>query len=338
MGNAAYARDLFLGEGPPASGLTAHHALDERELAGGDPCQGAGLDGTRSNGLHARSFHPGSVAAGLGGAEAERTEADGTPVPYTAPMNDLVVIGLGELGKVFAQSALGAGVRVTPIRRQDDMAQRLRGLSPESPLLVAVGEEALLPVLDALPAERRDAVILLQNELWPTVWRSRAMEPSVVLPWALQKPGLSRLVVGTSPVFGRQSALLCTLCAGAGIPSEPLRDELALMQALADKYAFILTINALGAWRDDVLGAFLQSASARVEALCREASALSAVLTGAPIDASRCLSRTLEAMAAMASVSARGRTAKVRVARALAHAHDLGVAVPTLEACAAGRP
>jgi ketopantoate reductase len=253
-------------------------------------------------------------------------------------MKDLVVIGLGELGKVFAQSALSAGLRVTPVRRGDDVAGRLHGLSHETPLLVAVGEDALAQVLDALPIERRDAVILLQNELWPAVWRSRAMQPSVVVPWVLQKTGQPRIVVGTSPAFGRHAGVIAALCAGAGLPSEVLADESALLQALAEKYAFILTINALGAFRDDLLGAFLAAEEARIEALCHEASELSAVLTGAPIDEAKCISRTRAAMAAMASVRARGRSAQMRVARALAHARDFGLAVPTLKACAAGSP
>jgi ketopantoate reductase len=251
-------------------------------------------------------------------------------------MNDLVVIGLGELGKVFAQSALSAGLRVTPVRRGDEIAGRLQGLPHETPLLVAVGEDALAKVLDALPIERRDAVILLQNELWPAVWRSRAMQPSVVVPWVLQKTGQPRIVVGTSPVFGRHAGLIAALCAGAGLPSELLGDESTLMQALAEKYAFILTINALGALRDDLLGAFLEDEGARIGSLCHEASGLSAALTGVPIDEAKCTSRTRAAMAAMASVRARGRSAHGRVARALAHARNFGLAVPALEACAAG--
>jgi hypothetical protein len=246
-------------------------------------------------------------------------------------MDQMVVLGVGELGKLFAGAALAEGLQVTPITRGVTPAHVLSARPPHAPILVSVGEDALERALDSLPASRHDDAVLVQNELWPSVWQSRGFRPSLMLPWVLQKPGLPRTVVGTTPVFGAHADLLGALCRRLAIPSAPITEP-EVPQALADKYTFILVINALGCWRDELLGRFLADAQPQITALCQEASALSAALLGAPVDPARSHRLTLDAMAAMASVRARGRTASARVARALGHAADHGLDVPALRA------
>lgn len=249
-------------------------------------------------------------------------------------MKDLVIFGVGELGKLFGSAALAEGLRVTPITRRVAPGEVLASVAPHVPILVAVGEDALGAALDRLPPERLADTVLIQNELWPSVWESRRFQPSLMLPWVLQKPGLPRTVVGTTPVAGLHAPLLAALCARLALPCERIADR-DVPQALADKYTFILVVNALGCWRDEPIGRFISGARSEIASLCGEASSLCAALLGQHVDAERSERLTLEAMAAMATMRARGRTAASRLARALAHAQALGLDVPALQACQA---
>jgi len=82
-------------------------------------------------------------------------------------MNDVVVIGLGQLGRVFAGGLLCVGRAVVPVNRGHDMpALACRHPAPEL-VLVAVAENDLHSVLAPLPARWKPRTALIQNELLP---------------------------------------------------------------------------------------------------------------------------------------------------------------------------
>lgn len=249
-------------------------------------------------------------------------------------MRELVVYGIGELGRLLGGGALRAGLRVTPITRALSPERVLAAVAPGTPVLIAVSERDLPGVLASLPKAHRSAVILLQNELFPSVWREQALTPSVLVPWVLQKKGLPTRVARPTPVFGAQAGLMSDVLAALSIPSERLADEAALGQALVDKYVFILTINALGLAQDRTLGTWLQEDPAYVWDLCEEATTLGEALLGAPIDPAAAQVATQKAMIALTDIPARGRSAKDRVLRALDHARSLGLELPVLRATA----
>lgn len=246
-------------------------------------------------------------------------------------MRDFVVYGVGELGKLLATAALRRGMRVTPITRSQSSDQVLRHISPDTPLLVSVGENDLEAALASLPSSHRGHVILLQNELFPSSWERHGLRPSVFVPWVLQKRGLPTQVARPSPVFGAQRALVIELLDALSLPHEELHDEAELAQALVDKYVFILSINALGLAADRTLGDWLDRDQAQVWDMFDEAARLGERLVGRPIDRPRAHAAAAEGMRALAQVAARGRTAGERVARALAHAKRLGLSLPLLD-------
>ena len=245
-------------------------------------------------------------------------------------MRDMVIYGLGELGRLYGAAALRAGMRVTPIVRESDPARVLAGLDVDVPILVAVGEAALDEVLATIPRERGRDVIMLQNDLFPSRWRAHQLEPTVLVAWLLKKRGTPLTVARSSPVYGPHAALMRTLHEVLGAPVNVLASEAALHQALIAKYAFILGINALGMLRDRTLAGWLQEDPLRVRALTGEAAALGAALCEAPLDRSACERAVGEALHALGQMSARGRTAAQRVRRALTQAEELGIAVPEL--------
>jgi hypothetical protein len=242
-------------------------------------------------------------------------------------MRDIVVFGLGQLGQLYGSAALRAGIRVTPITRGVSPQAVLTALPEETPVLLAVGEEALAGALDELGAR---PTILLQNELFPSAWERRGSTPTVMVPWLLKKAGQPLTVPRSTQVFGAQAELVEALHAALGIACERLPNVQALHQALVDKYAFILTINALGLLRDRTLAIWLAEDPLRVRALAEEAATLGERLCGTSIDRARTIQAVLEGMRNLSSMSARGRTARARIDRALAHAAQLGLELPEL--------
>ena len=63
----------------------------------------------------------------------------------------VVVIGIGEMGSVFARGFLRAGYPVHPVTRQSDLAETARRLPSPGLVLVAVAESDLHAVLENLP-------------------------------------------------------------------------------------------------------------------------------------------------------------------------------------------
>ena len=250
-------------------------------------------------------------------------------------MNDLVVWGPGELGRWFGGAALRLGMRVTPITRGMNPREAMAGLDHETPILVAVGEDDLESVLAAVPDVRKSALLLLQNELFAPTWQRHHVKPTVLVPWLLKKRGQPELVGRATRVYGAHADLVAALHRVLGVQCVTLDDASAVHQALVEKYAFILTINALGLVHDLTLGALLELEPARVRALAAEATRLGAALSEASIDESASVSATVEGMRALATIAARGRTAPARVKRALANAHNLGIEMHELAALAA---
>lgn len=250
-------------------------------------------------------------------------------------MRELVVFGLGELGQLYGAAALRAGLRVTPITRASDPARVLASCSPEAPILIAVGERALPEVLSGLDAQAGSRAILLQNELFPSQYRALASHPTVLVPWLLKKPRMPLLVARPTPVYGPFAELVAELHSAIQVPSSVLGSERELRQALVDKYAFILTINALGVLRDRTLAVWLQEDPRTVEALAREASELGERLCGATIDRAQALRAVTEGMRALGTMGARGRSAPDRVARAREQAANVGLQLPELARVAA---
>src|SRR5690349_4273352 len=116
-------------------------------------------------------------------------------------MHDLIVMGLGELGQLYASAALKRGVRVTPVTRAIRPDEALKEAPVGTPILVAVGEADLDTALQSLPKDRLDSVVLLQNELFPAHWRRYTEHATVMVPWLLKKKGEPLLVARSTPVF-----------------------------------------------------------------------------------------------------------------------------------------
>jgi len=133
----------------------------------------------------------------------------------TSAMSEVVVIGLGQLGRVFAGGLLRTGHSVVPVNRGDDMAMLAQAHSAPERVLVAVAENDLHTVLAALPEIWKPRAALIQNELLPRDWLVHGYTAHGDLGVVRKKKGIDARPLIASPVAGR--ALRC--CAGRSPPS-----------------------------------------------------------------------------------------------------------------------
>jgi len=104
-------------------------------------------------------------------------------------MKDVVVlIGVGEMGGVFARGILRSGHPVCPVTRQKPAEAVVKEIPEPEAVVVAVGEKDLQDVLKTIPEEWRDRLVLLQNELLPKDWKQYQLSPTVISVWFEKKP------------------------------------------------------------------------------------------------------------------------------------------------------
>jgi len=246
-------------------------------------------------------------------------------------MKDMVVWGLGELGQLFGAAALRAGYRVTPITRTSEPNEIWASVPAEAPLWIAVGERDLDTVLQAVPEARRDAVVLVQNGLFPEHWQGHGIDhPTVLTFWSNKKAGKPLMPGFRSGVWGPNAELVATLHEIMGVSCEVLESEARLVDEIVSKFSFILSINALGLVDNIPVGRWLERDE--TPGVVDDAIALGEACVGQPCDRERVKAQVEGAMRALASMSARGRSAPQRMAKAKLDGARLGVALPHLEA------
>lgn len=243
----------------------------------------------------------------------------------------IAVVGLGQLGTLFAEGFLRLGHPVFPRRRSDDLNE-LDAVDPRL-VLVAVGEDELGPVLERLPASLRGRVALLQNELRPVQWESRGIvEPTVAVVWFERKSGKPPSVVLPTRLFGPERELLQSALAPFDVKAEPF-DSSELAHELCLKNLYILGLNLTGLGSQKKTRDLLEPDRTRFDAVITDVLAVERALFSAAIqlDEPRLRRELDQALWADPDHAAAGRSAPARLARTLAHARTAGVSVPTLE-------
>jgi ketopantoate reductase len=158
----------------------------------------------------------------------------------------IVVLGMGELGSVFARSFLKNNHPVYPITRTTNVNELVQNINPEL-VLVCTGEADLQEVLGALPDIWKDRVVLMQNELLPRDWQGFDFaNPTLISVWFEKKKGMDSKVLIASPAFGKKAHILQESLALIDIPVRILADERELLFELVVKNLYILTTNIAG--------------------------------------------------------------------------------------------
>ena len=252
--------------------------------------------------------------------------------------NPVILVGVGEMGSVFARGILRLGYPVIPVTREMDM-QEVAADYPEPQLvLVSVAENDLHPVLEKLPTQWHDRVGLLQNELLPRDWNKHSFNnPTVISVWFEKKKGQDFKVLIPSPAFGPQAQLLTDALATLDIPARVVADENALLNELVIKNVYILTTNICGLITEGDVNDLWQNHQPLATQVANEVIDLQEWLTQSTFDREQLLKGFVEGIDGDLQHMCMGRSAPGRLTRALGLADEAGLAVPKMREIHAAR-
>jgi len=245
----------------------------------------------------------------------------------------IVVLGIGELGSVFARAFLKNNYPVYPITKETDINELAHNIDPEL-ILICTGEADLQNALKDIPDKWKNRVAMMQNELLPRDWEDHGfINPTVISVWFEKKKGMDSKVLISSPVFGKKSHILAESLALIDIPAHVLNSEDALLFELVLKNLYILTTNIAGMAIEP--GANVDSLRRNHLQLMRDVSSdvliLQSALTGRVFDQTDLEQGMIKAFEGDLKHGCMGRSAPARLERALQLARELDLTMPTLE-------
>ncbi|MDO9007239.1 MAG: hypothetical protein Q7U80_03360 [Thiobacillus sp.] len=248
---------------------------------------------------------------------------------------NVVVIGLGQLGRVFSGGLLRVGCSVVPVNRGDDMFTVAHAHPDPALVLVAVAESDLHMVLAAMPGAWRPRVALIQNELLPRDWEKyHYTAPTVISVWFEKKKGIDAKPLIASPVAGPGAGLLVRALAAIELPAREVAAGDALLFELVRKNVYILTTNIAGLRTGGTVAELWAQHESFTRQVANEVMDIQDALTGTRHDRAALIAGMLEAFEGDPQHVCTGRSAPARLARAIGHADAFGLAVPTLRALA----
>jgi hypothetical protein len=159
----------------------------------------------------------------------------------------IVIIGIGELAGVLARAFLRYGHPVYPITRSMIIAEESDRLPDPKMAVVAVAEKDYPAVMETMPEQWRDRLVLIQNELLPRDWETYGVpNPTVLSVWFEKKKGMDYNPILPSPIYGPMADLIAQSLEQIDIPCKILTGRDDLVSELALKNVFVFTINIAG--------------------------------------------------------------------------------------------
>jgi ketopantoate reductase len=242
----------------------------------------------------------------------------------------VVIIGIGEMGGVFARGYLRAGHPVYPVTRKTNIEQLAQTLDKPAVVVVAVGEADLQPTLEKLPEAWKDCLLLLQNELLPGDY-AELSSPTVISVWFEKKPGQEPKVIIPSPAHGPRAAALAEALGSIDIPVRVLESADQMEFELVVKNLYILTTNIAGLKAGGTVGELWADHRDLAHAVGNDIIDLQEAMTGNSYDREALFAAMLAAFEGDPKHKCMGRSAPARLKRALAHAERYKLAVPALK-------
>ncbi|MCW9013627.1 MAG: hypothetical protein OQL06_07570 [Gammaproteobacteria bacterium] len=247
----------------------------------------------------------------------------------------VVIIGMGEMAGVFARGFLRSAYPVFPVTRDMDIQQAAEEIADPELVLVAVAENDLHPVLETMPQNWRDRLVLLQNELLPADWQQHQLQaPTVISVWFEKKKGQDYKVIIPSPVYGPNSQLVSNALDAIGISTRVLASADELLFELVVKNVYILTTNISGLKTGGNVGELWNRHRDTATAVANDVISLQEQLTGKNFDQNALINAMVHAFEGDLDHGCMGRSAPARLARALELAKQYAIQLPAIEAIA----
>ncbi len=247
----------------------------------------------------------------------------------------IVVIGMGEMGSVFARGFLRSGHPVYPITRDMEIPATAAAIPEPELVLLAVAEGDLHPTLEQIPAAWRNKLALLQNELLPRDWQRHQLDtPTVISVWFEKKKGQDSKVIIPSPVHGPHADLIKEGLESIDIACKRLSSDDELLFELVRKNVYILTSNIAGIKTGGTVGELWTQHREFATAVANEIIDLQEHLTGTTLPRNALIDGMVAAFDGDPDHKCMGRSAPARLTRALALAAEAGIETPQLLAIA----
>ena len=245
--------------------------------------------------------------------------------------NPVIVIGLGEMGSVFARGILKLGHPVYPAGRDTDLKLLAESFPNPAMVLVAVGEKDLQATLQNLPSQWHGCIAMLQNELLPRDWEPHNFnQPTIISVWFEKKKGQDSKVLIPSPCFGPNASLLVNALATLDIPAREVASTEKMEDELLIKNVYILTTNISGLiTKGDVEDLWNNHHDLAIE-VANEVMDIQATLVGHDLDRDALISGFKEGIDGDLQHMCMGRSAPARLARALELADEAKLEVNKL--------
>jgi ketopantoate reductase len=244
----------------------------------------------------------------------------------------VIIVGMGEMGGVFARGFLKAGYSVIPVNRNQDMLSVVQENPQVQLILIAVAEKDLPAVLAHIPASCSDRIGLLQNELLPNDWLHAGLKnPTVISVWFEKKPGMDARVLLPSPVHGPAAAFLQKALGAIQIPAQIIDNEDDMLFELVRKNLYILTTNLCGLQTGGNVSQLWKDNAVLLNHVFDDILKIQEYLTGKTFQRDHLLSAVLTAFEADPDHQCMGRSAVQRLQRALHIAQQAGLDTPQLE-------
>ena len=247
--------------------------------------------------------------------------------------NPVVLVGVGEMGGVFARGILRVGHPVIPVTRNSNMQDVATAYPQPQLVLVSVAENDLHATLAQLPPVWHDRVGLLQNELLPRDWQQHHFtNPTVISVWFEKKKGQDAKVLIPSPVYGPQAGLLVAALAALDIPAVTLNSEDELYYELVRKNVYILTTNICGLVTGGNVDQLWKVQRVLAREVANEVIDIQEWLTNRIFDREQLIAGMVEGIEGDPEHMCMGRSAPGRLQRALHYADEAKLPVPKLRA------
>lgn len=243
----------------------------------------------------------------------------------------IALIGVGEMGGVFARAFLRSGYSVYPVLRNTAMARSAEAVPDPGLALVTVGEADLPGVMAGLPQAWKARTGLIQNELLPRDWLAAGIaDPTVAVVWFEKKPGSDVKEIIPSPVGGPAASVVVEALENLDIGSFVVTDADHLEWELVRKNLYILTANIAGLADGGTVMDVWDEHCDLASRVADEVLDIQEWLVGHALDRSSLVDAMVEAFKADPEHGATGRSAPSRLARAISHADSAGLDVPAL--------
>ena len=243
----------------------------------------------------------------------------------------IVIIGIGEMGGVFAKGFLRSGYAVYPITRNMNLSDEVTQIPDPVLVLVAVAEKDLPGILAGMPEKWRGRLGLLQNELLPADWkRYHISVPTVISVWFEKKKGQDYRVFIPSPVYGPATDIISNSLKTIEIPCRILTTEDELLFELVLKNVYVLTLNIAGLETGGTAENLWLKNNTLARNVAHEIIDVQVWLTKVELPHDPMIHKMEQAINAEPNHKCVGRSAVERLERTVKIADEAGLAVPKI--------